>query len=237
MLNYLNPFKNCRQTTGSEKLKSVNLSKEPPILSSKSEALKKVPGFSDDTKLKLGLALVLIGLALIPFTGSASLMMIIPGVAMLIPTTVGIGIGSGLCGAGIVYLLSQSASLKSRINVAMVKSEIRKLTSLGLSYQRNIDVLRKEENAIKTKIREAQETVSKHSVDQHGEESVDNQNLMRKLEREHLANRGQQAMLENLSIETQEKLDIAKSQLTIDQLQDLDSENVKNLLLIHDQDE
>ena len=69
------------------------------LLANRSSALSKIGRFLCEHKMEIGLLFVVIGIALIPLTGGASLASLIPGFA--IPTSVGIGVGSGLCGVGL----------------------------------------------------------------------------------------------------------------------------------------
>ena len=78
---------------------------KPPRLLGRTESLGKVPETSPRNKLLLGLALLSLGLLLIPFTGGTSVATLsVPALAAYLPTTVGVGVGSGLSGAGIVLL-------------------------------------------------------------------------------------------------------------------------------------
>ena len=87
---------------------TTTTTKTPLSLLRRFDGMKNLSETNSQNKRLLGLALlILIGLALIPFTGGTSLVTLIPGLTALIPPMVGISVGSGLCGIGLVLLFQE----------------------------------------------------------------------------------------------------------------------------------
>ena len=75
---------------------------ETGSLHPKLSTLANLTAFLERHAMAIGLTLLLIGLILLPFTGGGSLMTILSGIT--ISSSVGIGVGSGLSGAGFILL-------------------------------------------------------------------------------------------------------------------------------------
>lgn len=90
---------------------------QKPRLTSFIDSIKDLPESDSPNMRRLGFVLILIGLAFIPLTGGTSLVTLIPGLVALIPTSVGIGVGSGIFGVGVTLFTPEFFTSGTHHNV------------------------------------------------------------------------------------------------------------------------
>ena len=94
----------------------------------------KIGAFLDKNKGKLAIFLIISGLLLLPVTGGGSVIALISGFALVVPASVGIGIGSGLCGAGFILLLKARLDRSGRsqqLSIIVDRKPVKQLKGLA----------------------------------------------------------------------------------------------------------
>lgn len=145
----------------------------------------------------IGVTLMLLGLAFVPLTGGISLMMLIPGVAVMISTGAGIGIGTGLCLTGFIFLCSSLWRAKGPPLAAQKMPEV---TDGSVAH----DVLPKVDSANRYRLREHNAGINTQAASSHkpsAREIARRQELetMKRRQVQMRAKYGRQAWIKSLS--------------------------------------